>query len=124
MHLLVRRYKRDKDKAALYIFVNADGVELQYIYAEKEHGKPEVTSSMDARQAADKLTHKLGLGGYMPDGGEEVLDLWGPSSTEELGDAPAGAAVDPFESSVGSDFRTAPEHISLSPEDLGEEDED
>ena len=89
MNVLVRRYKRDNDKAALYIFANSEGVEMAYVYCERVGGVDRI-ESMDSTHAANQLTHNLGLGGFMPDGKEELLEMWALASSEELGEAPTG----------------------------------
>lgn len=99
MNVLVRRYKRGNDKAALYIFANSQGEEVAYVYAEYIDGEDKI-ETMDSKLAANQLTHNLGINGFMPDGPQEVLDLWNLSASEELGDAPTGPAIDPFESKV------------------------
>jgi len=103
MQLLVRRYKKHQDRVSLYTFVDADGTERAYILVEDFEGKALNVETVDAKGAADSITHKLGLGGFTPDGQEEVLDMWKPSSTKELGAAPTAIDAGP---------------ISLSPEDF------
>ena len=106
MHLTVRRYKKDADRVSLYTFKDVDGAERAYILVEDLKGKDLNVETLDAKGAAKAVTHKLGLGGFMPDGPEEVVDQWSVSSTAELGDAPSGRSVDPFEHDGATDFRT------------------
>lgn len=97
MHLTVRRYKKDTNRVSLYTFKDVSGIERAYILVEDLDGKELNVETLNAKQAADAITHKLGLGGFMPDGPEEIVDQWSISSTSELGEAPTGPTIDPFE---------------------------
>ena len=65
--------------------------------------------NLSGGQAANTLTYRMGQDGFIPDGREEVLDVWQPNSSEELGEAPTGEISLPPEFDGVSDFRTAPE---------------
>lgn len=106
MHLTVRRYKKHQDRVSLYTFKDAEGAERAYILVEDLEDKDLKVETLDAKGAADSITHKLGLGGFTPDGPEEVVDQWSVSSTADLGESPNGPAVDPFDMDGGSDYRT------------------